>query len=65
MKGFRTFKNYITKTVFDPESKSFQDHRVEHENFDQSPRIDAKVPLAQAFMVVGLQRPIKTSRRKI
>ena len=64
MKGFRSFKNYMSKTVFDPETKSFQEHRVPLENFDETPRHIPKVPPALAFMVVGLRHPLKTARRK-
>ena len=63
MKNYNTFKSYVTKTVFDPDKKEFEERRVEQENYDESPLNIQEVPLALAFMVVGLQRPTKHKQR--
>lgn len=64
MKGFNIFKNYTTKTVFNPDTQSFEERRIEQENFDDSLHVIPEAPLALAFMVVGLQRPAKLNLPK-
>lgn len=63
MKGFNIFKNYSTKTVFEPETQQFEERRIEQEDFDASPNAIPEAPLALSFMLVGLQRPAKRKPR--
>lgn len=63
MKNYNMFKNYVTKTVFDSDSQEFVERRIEQENYDVSPHRIQEVPLALAFMIVGLQRPAKRIKR--
>ena len=63
MKNYNSFKNYVTKTVFDPDRQEFEERRIEQENYEDSPLKIQEVPLALAFMVVGLQRSTKHKQR--
>ena len=64
MKGFRTFKNYVTKTIFDPDTQTFEERRIDQEDFEETPRNIPQAIGGLSFMLVGLQRPIKTPQRK-
>ncbi len=64
MKNYNMFKNYVTKTIFDTDSQEFVERRIEQEDFDVSPHRIQEVPLALAFMIVGLQRHTKHKQQR-
>ena len=64
MRGFNIFKNYVTKLEFNSETQNFEERKINPEEFEDQPSMIPEVPLALAFMMVGLQRPAKRGVRR-